>query len=391
MTNETTAPSWRPSTILLVALSLSLGWGIRGNFGHEIGAMVPGGLAAIAVCLLSGRPDWRRRVGYFGFFGALGWAFGGSISYMQVIAYTHSGHWPSQLYGFIGLFTIGFLWGGMGGAGTALPAVADRDRLTALFRPMLWVFAVWLVFALFAEPFLERLFARYTETWGRHESPLYWFDADWVPAVTALLALFAYDLHERRFQYVGQLVRFAVTGAVVGFLIQVFLRLTHLTTPLHALLVRYQGDTTLFDRSELVINWPQFVLIIPQHVGWIVGLATGVCLYFYAFNAFKRLHASLYVHMAAGWLIAFIILPTLLGIRMTPPRSDDWAGILGLFIGATIWFWRNGYKPVVFASIVSAVIGGIGFSGMQCLKLAMTALGNPMRVTDPEVIAHWQH
>ncbi len=26
--------------VLVVALSLSIGWGIRGNFGHEYGAMV---------------------------------------------------------------------------------------------------------------------------------------------------------------------------------------------------------------------------------------------------------------------------------------------------------------------------------------------------------------
>ncbi len=27
-------------TILITALSLSIGWGIRGNYGHEIGAMI---------------------------------------------------------------------------------------------------------------------------------------------------------------------------------------------------------------------------------------------------------------------------------------------------------------------------------------------------------------
>jgi len=79
-------------TPTLTAFSLSIGWGIRGNFGHEYGAMIPGALAAMAAVLLSGREDWYRRIAYFAFFGALGWSFGGSISYMQVIAYTHSGH-----------------------------------------------------------------------------------------------------------------------------------------------------------------------------------------------------------------------------------------------------------------------------------------------------------
>src|SRR5438128_11626730 len=118
---------------ILTALSLSIGWGIRGNFGHEYGAMIPGALAAMAAVLLSGREYWWRRIAYFAFFGALGWSFGGSMSYMQVIAYTHSGHSGSVFYGFACLFVIGFLSAAMGGAGTALPALLDRDRLAELF------------------------------------------------------------------------------------------------------------------------------------------------------------------------------------------------------------------------------------------------------------------
>ena len=41
---------YRPTFLMVVlcALSLSLGWGVRGNFGHEYGAMIPGALAALA-------------------------------------------------------------------------------------------------------------------------------------------------------------------------------------------------------------------------------------------------------------------------------------------------------------------------------------------------------
>src|SRR5258708_26659370 len=67
--------------VLLVGLSLSIGWGIRGNFGHEYGAMIPGALAGLAAVLLAGRRDWSPRCAFFAFFGALGWSFGGSMSY----------------------------------------------------------------------------------------------------------------------------------------------------------------------------------------------------------------------------------------------------------------------------------------------------------------------
>src|SRR5437762_7355986 len=131
--------------LLWVGLSLSIGWGIRGNFGHEYGAMIPGMLASLAAALLSGRTDWHRRAVFFAFFGALGWSFGGSISYMQVIAYTHSGHSPSVLYGFACLFVIGFLWAAIGGAGSALPALLDRERLTGFFAPLIAVFVGWIL------------------------------------------------------------------------------------------------------------------------------------------------------------------------------------------------------------------------------------------------------
>ena len=89
-------PSFKVTSILLVMLSLSIGWGIRGNYGHEYGAMIAGALAGMAAALVSGREDWRRRLPYFAFFGALGWAFGGSIAYMHPPTYTETGHLPTQ-------------------------------------------------------------------------------------------------------------------------------------------------------------------------------------------------------------------------------------------------------------------------------------------------------
>ncbi len=44
--------------ILLAGLTMSVGWGIRGDYGHEAGAMIPGALLGLAVCLAGGREDW---------------------------------------------------------------------------------------------------------------------------------------------------------------------------------------------------------------------------------------------------------------------------------------------------------------------------------------------
>lgn len=379
-------PGLRPASILLVALSLSIGWGIRGNFGHEYGAMIAGTLSAIAACVVSGRPDWRARLPYIAMFGALGWGFGGSISYMQVIAYTHSGHLPSQIYGFAGLFLIGFLWASLGGAGAAFGASADDNRLRDIFAPLGWIFAAWLLLLVLEEPLLERYVSGFNQTLSRHESPLYWFDSDWLQALTALLALFLFDLYDRRFRDAQWLPVFAGGGALLGWGLQA----VGVLGPVGRVLLRYEGDVAITPKEQLLINWPQFFVDIPQHVGWMVGLLLGVFVYFAIFGKFQK-GASMFVHMAAGWLAAFIALPVLLGARMTPPRGDDWAGILGVFLGLAVYFLRQGMAPALFASITCGIVGGVGFSGIQMMKLVMTSFGNRTLVSDPAIVERWAH
>jgi hypothetical protein len=267
--------------ILVGALSLSLGWGIRGNFGHAYGALFPGALAAIAVVLVSGREDWWRRIGYFGLFGALGWSFGGTISYMHVIAYTHSGHFPSQGYGFACLFVIGFTWAALGGAGTALPACLDRDRLTGLFPPLLAVLGAWVL-----QDLTVPLLVPMVSSQQRHESILYWYDTSWLAALVAIVA---------------------------------------------------------------VLAW----IAIRRQVCW---------------------GSSFILHLAVGWWVGFLFVVFMvdgLGIefRMTPPRGDNWAGVLGMIAGMFVYCGRARLLPIASAALASGLVGGFGFVAATFLKL----------------------
>src|ERR1044072_2258178 len=90
--------------LLLAGLSVSIRWGERGQFGHEYGAALAGALGGMVVALLAGRPDWQNRIAYFAALGAIGWAFGGSMSYMKTVAYSHSSDSATTLYGFHCLF-----------------------------------------------------------------------------------------------------------------------------------------------------------------------------------------------------------------------------------------------------------------------------------------------
>ena len=389
-------PSWRIGTIILVGISLSVGWGIRGNFGHEYGAAFAGCLAAITVALLSGREDWRERVAYFAFFGAIGWGFGASQSYMQVLSYTESGHTASQWYGYMAVFFIGFLWAALGAAGTAFAAVAPKDLLVRIFKPILFLYGAWLLLDLMEDPVARMLQegVAFDGTWSRHKNPLYWFDADYLPASFALLGVGIYDLYNRK----GErdrfyLPAFAAVGAFAGWAIQALIRAAGFESGLASALTYVQGDPSYidpatghpaFEASNLLNNWPQWFGDYPQHIGWFIGLVLGITAYFIIYGKLRN-GSSLLTYMGGGWLICFLIFPVLGsiffaqygGLRMTPPRSDDWAGITGVFAGTSIWLWRNNLKPVAVAALISGTIGGLGFSGIQWVKQLMMSFGNP--------------
>jgi hypothetical protein len=411
-------PLLAPSAIFLIGLSLSIGWGIRGNFGHEAGAMIAGVLSATAVAVLSGRDDWRSRTAYFALFGALGWGFGGSIAYMYPISFTESGHSASTYFGYFGLFLEGGLWCGMGAAGTALAATMPLSRLTGMFRPLCFVL-VAMGLRHWIEGPLENLLAPSGSdagdaTWHRHESPLYWFDADWLPACMALVGVCAFDLFDRirtrsnrLLNHPAMLLPFAACGAAIGYFIQALLRASGLEASIRRAIVVKLGDLSYvnpttgngFDPDQLLTNWPQFFSDYPQHVGWAIGLVCGLALYFVLTGKFRD-DASLFVYVSLGWLVAFLAMPvlgsTLLmdygGLRLMPPRSDDWAGILGVFIAGLVWSRRHALAQVSHVMSIGFILGGISFASVPMIRYLLRYPGHPWRFPDgvPETFAHYQ-
>jgi len=131
-------PTEAGAGILLSALAMSVGWGIRGDYGHETGAMIPGALLGLSICLGSGRPDWRRRATIMAMCGAIGWAFGGQMSYGRITGYTGSSSLLDVTYGYGCLFLIGGLWAGIGSAVLSLSVTQPRSAIVsgAFRRPI---------------------------------------------------------------------------------------------------------------------------------------------------------------------------------------------------------------------------------------------------------------
>jgi hypothetical protein len=246
--------------IVLAGLAMSVGWGIRGDYGHEAGAMIPGALVGLAICLASGRKDWWHRASLVGMCGAIGWAFGGQMSYARIVGYTASSSFVDVSYGYACLFVIGALWAGIGSAILALSLTQPASYLERFARPLVALWLVWVVLS------LSGLTGWLSDRWSLN-------DTDWVGASSALL--------------------------VAGLCVWLFPS----------------------DRSACVL----------------IGV------------------------LAAGWWAGYLLLTGLLGLHMTPPRSDNWAGCVGLFVALLVYLRRRRDRAALMAAGYGVLIGGLGF------------------------------
>ena len=85
---------------------------------------------------------------------------------------------------------------------------------------------------------------------------------------------------------------------------------------------------------------------------------------------------QLVAEMASGGLISYFLLIEQIGFRMTPPRSEAWAVILGAGL-AMLWYMaRDNRNSSIRVAIFAAFGGGFGFSFGNFLHL----LGNIMEI-----------
>ena len=101
---------------LFVALAVGLGWGIRGDFGHLVGAMYPGAALALGLAYVSGQRSLFLWMPILAALSAMGIGSGGTMSYALLHGYAQSDTLVNYAYGFLTLFLEGSAWGTFGGA-----------------------------------------------------------------------------------------------------------------------------------------------------------------------------------------------------------------------------------------------------------------------------------
>lgn len=263
--------------VILSALAMSVGWGIRGDYGHEAGAMIPGALLGLAICLASGRADWWRRSTIMAMCGAIGWAFGGQISYGQITGYTASSSLLDVTYGYGCLFLIGGLWAGIGSAILTLSVTQPRSYLERFAGPL-----------------------------------------------------------------------------VVFWLVRVFMDLTGLTAWM--VQIWYANDTDWFAALSALLVAGIYALLVPR----------------------ARPACALIAALAGGWWAGYLILTCLLGLHMTPPRSDNWAGCVGLFAALLAYLYRQKNHAAFALALYGFLAGGIGFAAGDFVNMLGRAQWGPI-------------
>jgi hypothetical protein len=101
---------------LFVASAVGLAWGIRGDFGHLVGAMYPGAVLGLALSYVSGQRSLFLWMRFLAALSALAIGSGGTMSYAVLHGYAQSDTFINYSYGFITLFLQGSAWGTFGGA-----------------------------------------------------------------------------------------------------------------------------------------------------------------------------------------------------------------------------------------------------------------------------------
>lgn len=197
---------------LLAAFAMAYGWGYRGTTGFEAGATVPGALLGLTLSLVSNRPDWRRRAAVAGLFGAIGWSWGGSLSYMEQTLYALSDSFPDVLYGYTMLFFLGALWAGIGAGVLGLAFTESRSALESLIRPFTAVCAAFLAsyLCLFFMPSLAEAYETLSVSQFNH--------CAWLAAALAWIVSGAFWLLRPRDRSGAALLFWGSTAWWIGYL-----------------------------------------------------------------------------------------------------------------------------------------------------------------------------
>lgn len=239
---DRTVAWWQP--MLFAALAGGMGWGIRGQYGHESGAMVPGLLLCLTLVFIMCPRLTSRQAARAVALGAIAMGIGGTMTYGQTIGLTQNppliGNAEAWRWGMLGLAIKGGIWIGFAGAFLGIGLGGKRYRaLEMLWCMLALIGAFYIGKALLNSPF---------DPANRALPPIY-FSASWYwqPEATveelkprpeywggllaSLVALLIYTRFWRNDALSFRLGLWGILGGAIGFPLGQSLQSAHAWNP----------------------------------------------------------------------------------------------------------------------------------------------------------------
>ena len=201
-------------SVLLPALAMCLGWGIRGQFGGETGAMVPGALVGLALAMVAG---WKGKEAVrLAAVAAFACSLGGMMTYGQTIGLVQN-QYPSPTYwwGLLGLAIKGGVWIGITGTFLAI-ATSDRYRPGELLAVIVGMFILGAIgVQLLNRPHHppEQLPPIYFSARNDPKPRVEWWGGLWF----ALIGLMVYAGAFKKHRQAVAMALWGIVGGAVGF------------------------------------------------------------------------------------------------------------------------------------------------------------------------------
>ena len=297
-------PLWL--ALLVTSLAGGMGWGIRGQYGHETGAMVPGVLVGLSLvfffCPRATSLGAARAVALT----AIAFSFGGSMTYGQTVGLTHDapliGNWEALRWGLTGLFIKGGIWIGFAGAfvGIGLGGVRYRslEMAVLLFTLLALYFMGVLVLNQPYDPANRELPAIYfSDHWRWEAGDLKPRREIWGGLLFALLGLFVYVGGIKRDRLARNMTLFGFIFGGLGF------SLGQCVQALHAWNPELYRDGIIGAIDPYMNWWNMMEITFGLVLGF--GLALGVWLNRHLI-AVDDLHDEIELSPAVEWLLGGI-------------------------------------------------------------------------------------
>jgi hypothetical protein len=214
--------------MLLTAMAAGMGWGIRGQFGHESGAMIAGTLASLTLVMLFIPQASSLVAARAAAMMTVAIGIGGTMTYGQTVGLTHDrelvGNWEALRWGMLGLMIKGGIWIGFGGVFLGMGLGGKQYRplevLVVLLVMIGLVFlGLWLINSPFdpAKKLLPRIY--FSDSW--------YFEPDkadmkprrevWGGLLLALIGLVLYVAAVRRDWLAARLAFIGFVAGGLGF------------------------------------------------------------------------------------------------------------------------------------------------------------------------------